>query len=88
VTYTPRPIDRVEAETTRLFSAQERGEAFMNPYDAGSEKNLSQDGARPLARITARELTRDEIAAAAGRTDTTTATGPNGDDPSDPDWNM
>lgn len=59
----------------------------MNPYDIDSDKKLSQ-GARPLARIAARELSNDEIAAAAGRCDTTHATGPNGDDPSDPDWAM
>ena len=60
----------------------------MNPHDVGSPKNLSQELARPLARIAARELTQAEIAAATGGpNDTTTATGPNGDDPSDPDWN-
>jgi hypothetical protein len=61
----------------------------MNPYDVGSPKNLSREGARPLARFAARELSQAEVAAVAGGVaDTTHATGPNGDDPSDPDWNV
>ncbi|QWP78248.1 hypothetical protein J5226_07600 [Lysobacter sp. K5869] len=44
------------------------------------------DIARPLARIAARELSVEEIAAiSGGKGDTTHATGPNGDDPGDPD---
>ncbi|MCF7223142.1 hypothetical protein [Marilutibacter chinensis] len=40
---------------------------------------------RPFARTSARELTEEEIAAiAGGGPDHTHATGPNGDDPSDP----
>ncbi|MGH8080048.1 MAG: hypothetical protein ACREP7_05695 [Lysobacter sp.] len=49
--------------------------------------NLPQnDTVRPLARVAARELSLEEIAAiSGGKGDTTHATGPNGDDPGDPD---
>jgi len=60
----------------------------MKTSDVSSQSNLSREGARPLGRIAARELTPEELAGAAGGLcDTTHATGPNGDDPSDPDWN-
>lgn len=40
---------------------------------------------RPIARLAARELTEEEVAAVAGgKPDHTHATGPNGDDPGDP----
>ena len=59
----------------------------MKTSDVTRQLNLSE-GARPLGRIAARELSPEELAAAAGGLcDTTHATGPNGDDPSDPDWN-
>lgn len=56
----------------------------MSKQDA----NLPQDvSARPLARVAARELSPEEIAAiSGGKGDTTHATGPNGDDPGDPGW--
>ena len=51
-----------------------------------SKHDIPQDETvRPLARNLARELTPEEVAQiAGGRGDTTHATGPNGDDPSDP----
>lgn len=55
----------------------------MSKHDVNQPRN---DLARPLARIAARELTAEEIAAiSGGKGDTTHATGPNGDDPGDPD---
>ncbi|WP_206409639.1 hypothetical protein [Lysobacter enzymogenes] len=55
----------------------------MSKHDVNQPQN---DLARPLARIAARELTVEEIAAiSGGKGDTTHATGPNGDDPGDPD---
>jgi len=55
----------------------------MSKHDVNQPQN---DLARPLARVAARELTAEEIAAiSGGKGDTTHATGPNGDDPGDPD---
>lgn len=55
----------------------------MSKHDVNQPQN---EVARPLARIAARELTVEEIAAiSGGKGDTTHATGPNGDDPGDPD---
>ena len=49
-------------------------------------KQPQNDTVRPLARVAARELSLEEIAAiSGGKGDTTHATGPNGDDPGDPD---
>ncbi|MEH6421807.1 hypothetical protein [Pseudomonas sp. CGJS7] len=49
-------------------------------------KQPQNDTVRPLARVAARELSLQEIAAiSGGKGDTTHATGPNGDDPGDPD---
>ncbi|MGN7920072.1 MULTISPECIES: hypothetical protein [Lysobacter] len=60
----------------------------MSKQDVYSNNALPQDeAARPLARIAARELSLDEIAAiSGGKGDSTHATGPNGDDPGDPDF--
>ncbi|HWM86953.1 MAG TPA: hypothetical protein VNO33_13965 [Kofleriaceae bacterium] len=61
----------------------------MNKHDSNIEKLSHAEGAaRPLARIAARELSQADIAAASATADTTHATGPNGDDPSDPDWGL
>ena len=55
----------------------------MSKQDANLPQN---ETARPLARIAARELSLDEIAAiSGGKGDTTHATGPNGEDPGHPD---
>lgn len=52
-----------------------------HPESVGATK----DATRPFARVAARELTQAEIdAIAGGKGDHTHATGPNGDDPSDP----
>lgn len=54
-------------------------------HEAETVTAQTTDTPRPFARHVARELTQDEIAAiAGGKGDTTHATGPNGDDPSDP----
>ena len=51
-----------------------------------SKHDTQEQTIRPLARELARELTSEEAALIAGGRigDTTHATGPNGDDPSDP----
>ena len=57
----------------------------MRKQENGSEMTASKP-ARPLGRVAARELSAEDRAAARdGVTSTTHATGPNGDDPSDPD---
>ncbi|MDN5783037.1 MAG: hypothetical protein L0H23_13615, partial [Luteimonas sp.] len=54
----------------------------MKQHDVAPQEDTLE---RPLARIAARELSAEEIAAVAGgRPDTTHATGPRGDDPADP----
>lgn len=53
-----------------------------------SKQDVTQQNetVRPLARVAARELSLEEIAAiSGGKGDTTHATGPGGDDPGDPD---
>jgi len=50
-----------------------------------SANHPAQDKVRPVGRIAARELSAEEVAIAGGVANTTHATGPNGDDPSDPD---
>ena len=48
--------------------------------------NRNNEAVRPLARVAARELSLEEVAViSGGKGDTTHATGPNGDDPGDPD---
>ncbi|MCD9027613.1 hypothetical protein LDO26_05250 [Luteimonas sp. BDR2-5] len=55
----------------------------MKQHQEHVEQNTTE--ARPFARVAARELTEREIEAiSGGRPHTTNATGPNGDDPSDP----
>ena len=50
-------------------------------------QETDQEQARPLARDIARELSPAEIEEiSGGKAYRTRATGPNGDDPSDPDW--
>ncbi|MGO4263407.1 hypothetical protein [Lysobacter sp. TAB13] len=50
------------------------------------EVQAQNEAVRPLARVAARELSLEEIAAiSGGKGDTTHATGPGGDDPGDPD---
>lgn len=50
-----------------------------------NHRNQKEMEVRPLARMTARELTEEEISAiAGGRPITTHQTGPTGDDPADP----
>jgi hypothetical protein len=57
----------------------------MRNQENGSEKTPSMR-ARPLGRVAARELSTEDLAALRGGViNTTHATGPNGDDPSDPD---
>lgn len=47
--------------------------------------NPQKQDVRPFGRMTARELSPEEIAeVSGGKPDTTHATGPNGDDPGDP----
>jgi len=54
----------------------------MKQHDVASHEDALE---RPLARIAARELSAEEIAAVTGgRPVTTNATGPRGDDPADP----
>lgn len=60
----------------------------MSKQDVNHPNDLAQDEAiaRPFARVAARELSLAEIAAiSGGKGDSTHATGPNGDDPGDPD---
>lgn len=57
----------------------------MSKQENGNKKTPSRP-ARPLGRVAARELTAEDLAAVRGGViNTTHATGPNGDDPSDPD---
>jgi hypothetical protein len=62
----------------------------MKKQDVSAHEDLVQaDIARPLARMAARELSQADMAAVAGAMgNATRATGPNGDDPSDPDWDV
>ncbi|HTE53217.1 MAG TPA: hypothetical protein VK698_20325 [Kofleriaceae bacterium] len=58
----------------------------MSMPDSKNDTSGKRAPARPLGRVAARELSTDDLAAVRGGVQNTThATGPHGDDPSDPD---